>query len=135
MRLILQNPYSSFICRTVKEDLLSPNSPMEIVRSHELEFSNTFWEKIKENWGNLNRSSFTFSFGQLKFLQLMLIPTTVEVAIFDEPLLGLDPCLHSTMLAALTAIAESGRIVIAATEIGTVMHHQDLVFSISGNSP
>ncbi len=133
VRLLLQDPYKSFIYRTVKEDILSPNLPMEIREKNKLDFSRAFWKNLEINWGNLNRKPSTFSFGQLRFLQLLLIPFTAEVVIFDEPLLGIHPSLHSTILSALISIADSGRIVIATSQIGIIDQDQNIVFTITKN--
>ena len=118
IRLVLQSPYKSFLHNTLERDLLSPTSPLETIGSDRLNLSVDFREKIEKGWGGTNRRALAFSFGQLRFLQLLLIPTTVEVLIIDEPLLGIHPDLHETLLSVLNSIAESGRIVICTCESG-----------------
>jgi ABC-type multidrug transport system ATPase subunit len=127
VRMLLQDPYKSFVCKTVEEDLQNPSSPINMSRGSDLKFPTSFWEQIKNSWGSVSRVASTFSFGQLKFLQLLLIPITSEVVIIDEPLLGIHPFLHSTMLSTLDSIAKSGRVVICTCEKGVINSREDIV--------
>lgn len=131
VRMLLQDPYKSFVCRTVKEDLQNPNSPIGMNRESHLNLPESFWEQIEKSWGRANRVAFTFSFGQLRFLQLLLIPITSEVVIVDEPLLGIHPSLHSTMLSALDSIAKSGRVVICTCESGVIDPTNNIVYTLA----
>jgi ABC-type multidrug transport system ATPase subunit len=101
-RLFLQNPYRSFIRRSVQEDVAgTPDDVMLNIASH---------------WGPLNRRPTRFSFGELKALQFLLLPPDVKVVLFDEPLLGIHPDLHRWVLETLDGIAKSGRFVLATSE-------------------
>ncbi|MFW6002178.1 MAG: ATP-binding cassette domain-containing protein, partial [archaeon] len=101
VRVLLQNPYKSFLHNYVLEDI--PDVPKSIL-------------KILSNWGNIARTPYSFSFGQLKILQFLLIPTKTDVILFDEPLLGLHPNLYSLVIDSLNKIVDSGRNVIACSE-------------------
>jgi len=101
-RLLLQNPYRSFIRTSVQEDLTSTPDHVK--------------EGISLHWGDLKRRPSRFSFGQLKTLQFLLLPLDTSVALFDEPLLGIHSNLFPLLLDALDGIAKSGRYVIATCE-------------------
>jgi ABC-type multidrug transport system ATPase subunit len=131
IRLALQNPYASFVCKTVRQDLDSPGCPSCLSTSADSELPVSFCQKLSEAWGPISRKRSAFSFGQLKFLQLLLFPLTVEVAIFDEPLLGLDPQFHPYMLSVLGKIAESGRVVICTSERGLVDSSKNVVYELA----
>ena len=127
VRMTLQNPSKSFIYQTVKEDLCKPHSPGET----ESDLTSDFWDKLNSGWGRVDRRPSTFSFGQLRFLQLLLIPNTVEVVIVDEPLLGIHPSLHSIMLSTLASIAKSGRVVIATCQSGLIDSSTNIVYTLA----
>lgn len=101
VRVLLQNPYKSFLHNYVLEDI--PDVPKSIL-------------KILSNWGNIERNPYSFSFGQLKILQFLFIPTKADIILFDEPLLGLHPNLYSLVINSLMKIVDSGRYVIACSE-------------------
>jgi len=119
VRLSLQDPFRSFVHADAKDDLYHINSIEDTERASDPSFD-SFLHELSKNWGSFERKPSTFSFGQLKFLQLLLIPFSVEVVIIDEPLLGLHTSLYDIMLSTLSSIAESGRIVIASCESNIV---------------
>ena len=133
IRVALQDPFRSFVCQTIEDDLYSPDSPRYTRGNARSFLSQSFWQQLNEGWGRTDRLPFTFSFGQLKFLQLLLIPSTVYIVIMDEPLLGLHPSLHSIMLSTLASIATSGRIVIVMCEPGVITSIKN--FSSENNVP
>lgn len=112
IKLALQDPYQSFVHRTVKEELLSVWGAEDSDREETAKCLQTLISQLEDEWGSLDRKPATFSFGQLRFLQLLLFPPSASVLIFDEPFLGLAPSLHEPLLDALKEIAAAGRIVI-----------------------
>lgn len=127
VRMLLQDPYRSFVCQTVEKDLQNLNSPISMSRGSDLKLPPSFWEQMEKSWGTVSRMASTFSFGQLKFLQLLLIPITSEVVIIDEPLLGIHPSLRPTMLSTLDTIAKSGRVVICTSESSVIDSRKNIV--------
>ena len=95
VHVVLQDPYRSFIESRVSSDL-----PQTFVNIHE------------SIWGGLKRMPTDFSFGQLRFLQLLLIPRNARLVILDEPLLGLSPRNRAHMLNFIRWLATSSRGVI-----------------------
>lgn len=131
VRLALQDPFKSFVCRTVEEDLRNPDLLTGISTSPVSDIARHFWQELSQGWGRIDRRPYTFSFGQLRFLQLLLIPRSVEVVIIDEPLLGVHPSLHSTMISTLLSIAESGRIVIATCELDVIDSTKNVKYTMA----
>jgi len=115
IRILLQNPFISFIRENVREDLLHPQCPGNF-RTSTSSVSSGFLKLLESFWGDLNRDGYSFSFGQLRFLQFLLLPPTVGIIIFDEPFLGVHPVLHSIIANFLREIANTGRTVIFTSE-------------------
>jgi len=107
VRLNFQDPHRSYVCPTVDNDIRKPLLCMNVAS-----YDNMLDNGSLNIWGSINRSPYAFSFGQLRFLQLLLIPHTALMTIFDEPLLGLDPRLQPIMLSTIEAVAQTGRNVV-----------------------
>lgn len=116
IRILLQNPYDSFVSKNVYNDLLYIESPG--VRNEYDIYSDIvdLVQVLEELVGPLQRPSISFSFGQLRFLQLLLIPPSVSVVIFDEPFLGMHDNLHKPTYEIIKSIADSGRAVVITSE-------------------
>jgi len=113
VRMAFQNPQRGFVHQTVLEDLGHRRS---LCGAEATGLDTARAAVIETGLGSLDRSILEFSFGELKFLQLLLLPDTAEVVLVDEPFLGIAEGAWDLMDRALTGIAESGRIVIASAQ-------------------
>lgn len=122
VRLAMQDPYKSFIHPTMREELFADEAK-DISLISQLELM----------WGSFNRKPSAFSFGQLRFLQLLLFPVSTKIIIFDEPLLGLAPELHELFLQTLRAIASTGRTIICTSHLDVNLFENDEHFSLKSS--
>lgn len=110
IRLLQQSPYDNFVYKTVLGDLdnygLFQKNPN----------ISSLVSDLSKYWNSLARKANAFSFGQLKYLQFLLLPSSAKVIFIDEPLLGVNPIFHKLTLETLEAIAKTGRMVIASIE-------------------
>lgn len=125
-KLTLQNPYESFIHSSVKDDLDRPVSPYVL----DTDLNKDFYDFVSNGWHDLAHIPSSFSFGQLRFLQTLLIPNCAEVVIFDELLFGINKKLYPNIMKMMNSIAASGRIVISTRQIDEINTHEDNVFTI-----
>lgn len=126
VKLALQNPYESFIHSTVRDDLERPLSPHDCCT----DLDPSFFDILNKGWHNIDNIPSTFSFGQLRFLQFLLVPTDAQVIIFDEPLFGISPSLKCHIIECLASIANSGRIVISTCQVGEVNPTENCVYTL-----
>lgn len=127
VKMSLQNPFKSFIYQTIKRDLEKPQSPSDAA----LDLPSNSLKLLDEGWGKIDRKPATFSFGQLRFLQLLLFSVSSEVIIIDEPFLGIHQSLHSIMQSTLHSIANSGRIVIATCQSDQIYFGEDVAYTLT----
>lgn len=113
-RMLLQNPLQSFLFPTVNRDL----EHVLDLYSSDGAVEGSFLSCIEAALGRLDRDPATFSFGQLRFLQFLLLPPTCTTLVTDEPFLGLHPSVHPLMDGMLRTVAESGRTVIFTSQPG-----------------
>jgi energy-coupling factor transporter ATP-binding protein EcfA2 len=113
-RMLLQNPLQSFLFPRVNRDL----EHMFNLYSSDGDIKGSYLSCIEAMFGGLDREPATFSFGQLRFLQFLLLPPTCTTLVADEPFLGLHPSVHTIMDEMLRTVSESGRIVIFTSQPG-----------------
>lgn len=131
VRIILQNPYISFIRKYVEEDILRPQCPGNY-RPVNKGITEEFLLLLQNKLGNLKRNVLSFSFGQLRFLQFLLIPPTAGIIIFDEPFLGLHKNLYSIVGDFMEELADTGRTIIYTAEYQSELNFSDNTFFLGG---
>lgn len=95
VHVVLQNPFCSFVENHVVDDLLEP-----------------FTTQTASFFGGTAKDPTKFSYGQLRYLQSLLIPAGARLVIFDEPLIGLAPANRKGMLDFIRSLPQTGRCVI-----------------------
>lgn len=107
IRLLTQNPRESFLHSRLCEE--SSRTPY-----HSKAGSDPLTAHLNLAQDERERSTKTFSFGELRLLQLFMVPPETSVLLFDEPLLGLSRPSQLGMIALLRRLAASGCIVVAS---------------------
>lgn len=124
---VFQNPYRAFLFTDVEQDLLQPNLS-DLSRKYYYES----FDLLEKGWGSFKRKPITFSFGQLKFLGLLLTPLDRKIIIFDEPKQGLHPSLHVYIDEIIESISRSGRLVVITSCEEQNYEEIDFVYHLRG---